>query len=466
MSAAPVITVKNTRFGTKRTPLQSRASIGHFGNVSKPRSAIASRPVTGLHTKHCSIARNASARLSVSATATSTAPQIIWFRVGDLRTHDHPALFNASKQSSKVVPVFVFDITEMENFTPAVIRATWEAVVDLSSKLKTHSLELVVRVGDPSTELPELLRELNASTISVQMELEWARRGTYTKTISALEENKVEINEWSLELREETDASKEKETAVVKSLLNDSKSAPLTAFPTPESRSAARGGIAKPLDAPEAFQASAASKIEIPLGSIPSLSTCLGWSNTPDEPDDVKHDAAVELASKASNNPALQKKRKATGTENSFVLFSEEAVKKRAAEEAIRQTPSVPFRLPGGETSALRCFSGFLDFYTATNDVEYKRMYDKVLEVGKPNAFFLLFGNALRTGSLSPRLVYDKCMAWEANSKRATDLCANARNVAALRDYQEAVARDALKAKVCGPGVPLVGAYNVTQGKL
>ena len=52
------------------------------------------------------------------------------------------------------------------------------------------------------------------------------------------------------------------------------------------------------------------------------------------------------------------------------------------------------------------------------------------------------------------------------SSKRATDLCANARNVAAARDYQASVAKDALEAGAHGPGVPLVGAYNgAAQGE-
>ena len=106
------------------------------------------------------------------------------------------------------------------------------------------------------------------------------------------------------------------------------------------------------------------------------------------------------------------------------------------------------------------------DFYTATNDAEFRRLYDRVIEVGKPEAFFKIFGDALRVGALSPRVVYARCAAWEAKSKRATDLCANARNVALARDYQASVAADALRAGAHGPGVPLVGAYNVCSGKL
>jgi hypothetical protein len=62
--------------------------------------------------------------------------------------------------------------------------------------------------------------------------------------------------------------------------------------------------------------------------------------------------------------------------------------------------------------------------------------------------------------------VYATTVAWEARSKRATDLCANARNVAVARDYQAAVAKCAIDAGAEGPGIPLVGAWNVCSGNL
>ena len=72
-------------------------------------------------------------------------------------------------------------------------------------------------------------------------------------------------------------------------------------------------------------------------------------------------------------------------------------------------------------------------------------MYDRVLE-NKLSAFFRLFGTSLALGSLSPRTVYETSRRWEADSKRSTDLCANARNIAAARDFQEAVAGAAVTA--------------------
>ena len=170
-------------------------------------------------------------------------------------------------------------------------------------------------------------------------------------------------------------------------------------------------------------------------------------ARAPDDPFDVAHDAAEAAFEAIVSDASWRKKKVSTGSrsENAFVLFSEDALAARAAEEAARATPTVPFHLPGGETSALRFLDGFLDFYTATNDAEYKHVRPDH-RGGEAGAFFNIFGDALRVGALSPRVVYRRCVEWEARSKRAADLCANARNVANARDYQASVAADALKA--------------------
>ena len=408
--------------------------------------------------------------------AASSAPVVVWFRVGDLRTHDHPGLTRAFEADAPVVPVFVFDETELRHFTPATARATHEAVCDLSEALRARGLRLVVRTGDAAEIVPRLIQETRASSVSVQNELEWARRSAYARAMRAIEEfaesssDAFSVHEWSLELREDTEAAAEKARAVLREATQENvKSAPLTAFANADARAAFRGPIVAPAPAPESFPAggargAAADGEDSP--ATPSLASVVAMARAPDDPDDARHDAAEAALEAFLADASTRKRRNATGTENAFVLFSEEKAVARAREEAARAPPAVPFRLPGGEAAALRFLDGFLDFYTATNDAEFRRLYDRVIEVGKPEAFFKIFGDALRVGALSPRVVYARCAAWEAKSKRATDLCANARNVALARDYQASVAADALRAGAHGPGVPLVGAYNVCSGKL
>lgn len=197
-----------------------------------------------------------------------------------------------------------------------------------------------------------------------------------------------------------------------------------------------------------------------------STETVRSWAGLSDGDADKAYDDAVAAARAALDDPEFMKRRKAVAsTDNSFVMFSEEKMLALAAEEESTTVPVVPFRLPGGETAALDFFDGFLDFYTATSNKEYQRLYDLVLE-NKSTAFFRVFGTALALGTMSPRHVYNRSRRWEAKAMRATDLCANARIIAESRDYQQAVAAAALEAGVEGPGVPLVGAYNVVSGKL
>ena len=446
------------------------------------RSRDAPSIVGTTHLRSARMPRRHRAPRAAFRPAASSAPVVVWFRVGDLRTHDHPGLTRAFELGAPVVCVFVFDETELRDFAPATARATHEAVCDLREALRALGLRLVVRTGDAADIVPNIVQETRACLVSVQMELEWARRSAYARATKAIAEASetdvsVSVHEWSLELREDTEVAAQKTRAVLHAATKDNvKGAPLTAFATADARAAFRGPIAAPTPAPAFFSEGGAAGFgalgDQNLGDedfaceMPSLASVVAMARAPDDPDDVRHDAAEALAESVVNDASYRKKRAATGSENAFVLFSESATKTRASEEAARAAPPVPFRLPGGEAAALRFLDGFLDFYTATNDAEYRRMYDRIIEVGKPEAFFRIFGDALRVGALSPRLVYAKCNAWEASSKRATDLCANARNVAAARDYQASVAKDALEAGAHGPGVPLVGAYNVCSGKL
>ena len=449
------------------------------------RSRDAPSIVGTTHLRSARMPRRHRAPRAAFRPAASSAPVVVWFRVGDLRTHDHPGLTRAFELGAPVVCVFVFDETELRDFAPATARATHEAVCDLREALRALGLRLVVRTGDAADIVPNIVQETRACLVSVQMELEWARRSAYARATKAIAEASetdvsVSVHEWSLELREDTEVAAQKTRAVLHAATKDNvKGAPLTAFATADARAAFRGPIAAPTPAPAFFSEDGAAgfgalgdrrlgdeDFAFEKNEMPSLASVVAMARAPDNVDDVRHDAAEALAESVVTDASYRKKRAATGSENAFVLFSESATKTRASEEAARAAPPVPFRLPGGETAALRFLDGFLDFYTATNDAEYRRMYDRIIEVGKPEAFFRIFGDALRVGALSPRLVYAKCNAWEASSKRATDLCANARNVAAARDYQASVAKDALEAGAHGPGVPLVGAYNVCSGKL
>ena len=405
---------------------------------------------------------------------------MVWFRVGDLRVGDHPGLHAvATDASARCVAAFVFDPEEAALATPAAMRSTHESVACLRANLRAIGADLIVRVGDPAIELPAIVRAYGATSVTVKTELEWARRSALARTLDACAAaGATRVDEWDLPLRERPESTAGAVSDAI-ATARAVKGAPLTPWASQAEYAASLGAIAKALDPPLALAGGAAKPTnfvvegdeetyEETLDAMPDVETVRSLAGLPDSDFDLRRDAAVAKLAEALADPAFARSRKGGGarTDDAFVMLSESRMLARAAEEADRALPSVPFRVPGGEDAAVRCFEGFLDFYTATNDRERQRMYDRIIEAGKPSAFFILFQDALKDGSLSPRIVYATTVAWEARSKRATDLCANARNVAVARDYQAAVAKCAIDAGAEGPGIPLVGAWNVCSGNL
>ena len=143
------------------------------------RSRDAPSIVGTTHLRSARMPRRHRAPRAAFGPAASSAPVVVWFRVGDLRTHDHPGLTRAFEADAPVVPVFVFDEAELRDFTPATARATHEAVCDLREALRARGLRLVVRTGNPAEIVPRLIQETKAKSVSVQVELEWARRSAY-----------------------------------------------------------------------------------------------------------------------------------------------------------------------------------------------------------------------------------------------------------------------------------------------
>jgi deoxyribodipyrimidine photo-lyase len=89
---------------------------------------------------------------------------IVWFR-RDLRLHDHPPLRAALDAHDAVVPVFVLDRRLLEGRFPSPARAGFlhGCLKELSASLRARGAALVIRDGDPATELRKLARETNAS---------------------------------------------------------------------------------------------------------------------------------------------------------------------------------------------------------------------------------------------------------------------------------------------------------------
>jgi deoxyribodipyrimidine photo-lyase len=102
---------------------------------------------------------------------------LVWFR-NDLRLHDHEPLWDSLKNSSQSIPVYCFDPRQFGKTSfgfekTGSIRAQFlrESVMDLREALRSHGSDLLIRIGQPETIVPELAQTLNCEAVYFHKEV-------------------------------------------------------------------------------------------------------------------------------------------------------------------------------------------------------------------------------------------------------------------------------------------------------
>jgi deoxyribodipyrimidine photo-lyase len=118
---------------------------------------------------------------------------IVWMR-RDLRVHDHPALTAAVREAERVVPVFVLDERLLDGRFPSEPRRWFllESLRELREALRARGADLVIRVGPPERELPELARETHASSVHFASDVSPFAMARDRRVEAALSEASVE----------------------------------------------------------------------------------------------------------------------------------------------------------------------------------------------------------------------------------------------------------------------------------
>jgi len=103
---------------------------------------------------------------------------IVWFR-NDLRIHDNEVLFKAIQDSSKILPLYVFDPrhfdrTRVGKFPRSGIHRSifhLESVIDLKNSFKKLGGDLIIRSGSPETIIADLVKQHQITAIYYQEEV-------------------------------------------------------------------------------------------------------------------------------------------------------------------------------------------------------------------------------------------------------------------------------------------------------
>ncbi|CAL5367006.1 unnamed protein product [Camellia sinensis] len=96
---------------------------------------------------------------------------LLWFK-HDLRIHDHPGLLAASKYRT-LVPFYVFDCRILSRFSDEMLELLIFAIEDLRKSLKDQGSDLVIRFGTAENVIQELVKEVKATNIFAEEEVEY-----------------------------------------------------------------------------------------------------------------------------------------------------------------------------------------------------------------------------------------------------------------------------------------------------
>ncbi|XP_021286133.1 uncharacterized protein LOC110417884 [Herrania umbratica] len=120
-------------------------------------------------------ARPSFARSLCGAGRTKSGSAILWFK-HDLRLDDHPALVAAAETHRSLLPLYVFDRRILSRYSDEMLELVLFALEDLRNSLKEQGSNLMIRFGSAENVIAELVKEVKATDVFVEEEVEYEMR--------------------------------------------------------------------------------------------------------------------------------------------------------------------------------------------------------------------------------------------------------------------------------------------------
>ncbi|XP_022736721.1 uncharacterized protein LOC111289719 [Durio zibethinus] len=108
-------------------------------------------------------------------TDTHSDSAILWFK-HDLRLDDHPALSAAVQMHRSILPLYVFDHRILSRYSDELLELVLFALEDLRNSLKGKGSNLMIRFGSAENVIAELVKELQATDVFIEEEVEYEMR--------------------------------------------------------------------------------------------------------------------------------------------------------------------------------------------------------------------------------------------------------------------------------------------------
>ncbi|XAR66151.1 (6-4)DNA photolyase [Bertholletia excelsa] len=334
-----------------------------------------------------------------SSAAGNASVAVLWFK-HDLRIDDHPGLLAAARYRT-VIPLYVFDRRILSRFSDEMLELLLFALEDLRKSLKDQGSDLVIRFGTAEHIIKEFVKEVKATNIFAETEVEYelCRMMDVVKDTLAtvsLPEGKPRIVQWN-------------------TLFYDIKNL--------EDLPASYDGLKKlnlPVISPLLPPKLPKLEVDLTLGSVPALDDLKKFINdslgkSKDSWTTIKEMSAATVLFNSQFGPITSQ------TNGLGMSKSEETNHNSSDRWARRKKAGSVFvtrsgNLVGGGTSiVLNALAAYLRYLEGTARDDWQEVHQKLRdsETREGASFFALFGSALCLGIISRRRAYHEAIKYE-----------------------------------------------------
>ncbi|KAK0598107.1 hypothetical protein LWI29_031698 [Acer saccharum] len=313
---------------------------------------------------------------------------ILWFKQ-DLRVDDHFGLVAASKYQS-LVPLYVFDHRILSRYSDEMLELVLFALEDLRKSLKEQGSDLMIRFGRVENVIRELVKEVRATSIFAEEEVEYHLR----KMISNVDESLATVPsiDWKLEIFQwRTPFYDIKNLNHLPASYND-----FTKLQLPPT---------SPIVSPTL----PCARIELNWGDLPTFDELKEFMNK----NPWKSKESWTVIKKMSAERILLEKLSQLGKRIKKNLDIEHAPEKRADKSVffIRKGNIVG----GGTNSVLNALAAYLRYLEGTARSDWQEVHERLRNAESRDgaSFFALFGPAVCLGIVSRRRVHYEAIKYE-----------------------------------------------------
>ncbi|CEM35645.1 unnamed protein product [Vitrella brassicaformis CCMP3155] len=171
-----------------------------FLSTTKTPLSTAPRERRGLLRMSAAGRQAVTARNDLPALATGGSSLVV-YSLTDLRVHDHPALYAASQQSDRCIPVFIFDPAALDEVSPTRLQLLLSALSQLRDALRQRNSDLFLFQGDTQAVIGDLIASKAITDVLFHDSPEYAQQRWKDEVMRAAQEKGAAFHAWSAPLR-------------------------------------------------------------------------------------------------------------------------------------------------------------------------------------------------------------------------------------------------------------------------